>query len=173
MLDAARNESQSDLLVSAYGQLTSTLSVEGNLQYSQTLDSVSRANYGAYWRPAPRNVFNLQYRRDRVNNLEQVDVSGQWPFANRWYGVARVNYSLPDSKVAESLLGVEYKADCWVLRIVGQRTPTAVGKATSALFLQLELNGLTRLGSNPLEALRTNIPGYQLVNQPATFNDMR
>ena len=166
-LGGARNESRSDLLVSAYGQLTSAFSVDGNVQYSQSLHAMSRANYGVRWQPAPMRVLNLKYRRDRVNNLEQVDVSGQWPFASRWYGVARVNYSLPDSKVAESLLGVEYKADCWVFRIVGQRTPTAVGQATSAIFFQLELNGLTRLGSNPIDALRANIPGYQLVNQPS------
>ncbi|HZW21509.1 LPS-assembly protein LptD, partial [Noviherbaspirillum sp.] len=165
-LGGARNESRSDLLVSAYGQLTRAFSVEGNVQYSQTLDSMSRANYGVRWQPAPKRVLNLQYRRDRVNNLEQIDVSGQWPLAQRWYGVARVNYSLPDSKVAEGLLGMEYKADCWVFRIVGQRTPTATGQTNSALFFQLELNGLTRLGSNPLDAIRANIPGYQLVNQP-------
>ena len=64
------------------------------------------------------------------------------------------------------MLGAEYQADCWVFRMVGQRTPTATGKATSSFFFQLELNGLTRLGSNPLEALRRNIQGYQLINQP-------
>ncbi|WP_088708824.1 LPS-assembly protein LptD [Noviherbaspirillum denitrificans] len=165
-LGGARNESRSDLLLSAYGQLMQGLSVEGNVQYSQTLNSMSRANYGVRWQPAPKRVLNLQYRRARLNNLEQVDVSGQWPIAERWYGVARMNYSLPDSKVAEGLLGMEYKADCWVFRIVGQRTPTATGLTNTALFFQLELSGLTRLGSNPLEALRANIPGYQLVNQP-------
>jgi LPS-assembly protein len=165
-LGGVRDESRSDLLVSAYGQLTRALSVEGNVQYSQTLDSMSRANYGVRWQPAPKRVLNLQYRRARVNNLEQVDVSGQWPVSDRWFGVARVNYSLPDSKVAEGLLGMEYKADCWVFRIVGQRTPTATGQTNSAIFFQLELNGLTRLGSNPIDALRANIPGYQLVNQP-------
>ncbi len=165
-LNGPRDESRSDLLVSAYGQLTPTISAEGNVQYSQTLDSMSRANYGVRWQPAPKRVLNLQYRRSRVNNLEQVDFSSQWPLADRWYGVGRINYSLPDSKVAEGLLGMEYKADCWVFRIVGQRTPTATGQVNTALFFQLELNGLTRLGSNPLDALRANIPGYQLVNQP-------
>nr|WP_225984692.1 LPS-assembly protein LptD [Noviherbaspirillum aerium] len=162
-----RNESRSDLLLSIYGRVTQTISVDSNVQYSQTLDSVSRANYGVQWAPAPRKVLNLKYRRDRVNNLEQVDLSGQWPISDRWYGVARVNYSLPDSKVAEGLLGLEYKADCWIFRVVGQRTPTATTAATTSLFFQLELNGLTRLGSNPLDALRANIPGYQLVNQPS------
>jgi len=111
----------------------------------------------------------VQYRRD-LNSipgpLEQVDTSVQWPIASRWYGVGRVNYSLPDQKIAEGLLGMEYKADCWVFRIVAQRIPTAAEKATSALFFQLELNGLTRLGSNPLDALRKSVPGYQLINQP-------
>lgn len=168
-LGGARNDSRSDLLVSAYGRLTASFGVEGNVQYSQTLHSLSRARYGVRWQPAPKKVLNLQYRRDRVNNpsLKHVDVSGQWPLSERWYGLARVNYSLLDSKIAEGLLGVEYKADCWVFRMVGQRTPTAAGQVTSALFFQLELNGLTRLGSNPLDAIRANIPGYQLVNQPS------
>jgi LPS-assembly protein len=161
---AGRNDSRSDLLMSAYGRLTSTLSVDSNLQYSQSRHELSRANFGARWQPAPKKVLNLQYRRDRSNALKQVDVSGQWPLAQRWYGVARINYSLPDSKVAEGLLGIEYKADCWVFRVVAQRTPTATTEQNSAIFLQLELNGLTRLGSDPIEALRTNIPGYQMVN---------
>lgn len=163
---ATPRENRSDMLLSAYGQLTKTLALEGNLQYSQTQHVMSRANYGAHWTPAPRKVLNLQYRRDRLNNLEQVDFSSQWPIAARWYGVGRLNYSLPDRKVAEGLAGFEYKADCWVFRVVGQRIPTATGKATSALFFQLELSGLARLGSNPLDVLRSSIQGYQMINQP-------
>lgn len=158
------NEGRSDLLLSAYGRITPSVSLDGNVQYSQTVGSVSRANVGARWNPAPRRVLNVLYRRDRPNRLKQLDVSTQWPFAARWYGVARVNYSLPDSQVAEALLGVEYKHDCWVFRVVAERTPTSATEASTSFFLQLELTGLTRLGSNPLEALRTNIPGYQLVN---------
>jgi LPS-assembly protein len=165
-LSSARNDSRSDLLLSAYGRLNPTTSVEGNIQYSQTLDQMTRSNYGVRWQPVPKKVLNLQYRLDRTNALRQLDMSGQWPFAKRWYGVARVNYSLLDDKLAEGLLGFEYQADCWVFRLVGQRTPTATGEFSSAIFFQLELNGLTRLGSSPLTALRANIPGYQLINQP-------
>ncbi|HEV7618168.1 MAG TPA: LPS-assembly protein LptD [Burkholderiaceae bacterium] len=160
------NETRSDLLLAASGQVSSTLNVDANTQYSQSLRRSTRANYGVRWQPAPKRVLNLQYVRDLPNSLEQVDASGQWPIAQRWYGVARVNYSLRDQKIAESLLGMEYKADCWVFRFVGQRTPTATGVATSAFFVQLELNGLSRLGSNPLAVLRSNVPGYQLINQP-------
>ena len=40
----------------------------------------------------------------------------------------------------------------------------ATAVSTSSIYFQLELNGLTRLGSNPLDALRTSIPGYQMIN---------
>jgi len=158
--------SRSDILLAASGQLTSKLAVEASLQYGHGDSSVSRSIYGVRWNPKPMHVLNLQYRRDVPAALELVDVSGQWPLTSRWYGVGRVNYSLRDSKVAEGVVGLEYKADCWVFRVVGQRRPTATGVASSSLFVQLELNGLSRIGSNPLDVLRNNILGYQVVNQP-------
>jgi len=34
--------------------------------------------------------------------------------------------------------------------------------------LQLEFNGLSSLGTNPMRALRLNIPGYQSLGQTMT-----
>lgn len=165
-LGTGQNSGRSDILLQTYGKVSPTIALEANVQYSQTRGEVQRANYGVSWNPGPRRVLNVHYRQDRaaLPLLKQIDVSTQWPFAQRWYGVARLNYSLPDKRLAETLLGVEYKADCWVFRVVAQRTPTAAREVASSIFFQLELTGLTRLGSNPLEALRTNIPGYQMVN---------
>lgn len=169
-LGAPRSESKSDLLASGSVRISNALSTEANLQYSAIKKDISRANAGVSWKPEPKKVLNLTYRRDLPNNLRQVDISGQWPVADRWYGVGRINYSLPDSKVSEGLLGMEYKADCWIFRVVAQRIPTATGQATSTLFFQLELSGLTKLGSDPMDALRTNIPGYQVINKPSNIN---
>jgi len=165
---APSNASSSDWLASGVLRVSDSLSTEANLQYSATEKNVSRANAGVSWRPESKKVLNLTYRLDEPNNLRQVDVSGQWPIGARWYGAARLNYSLIDSKVAEGLLGFEYKADCWIFRIVGQRIPTATGKSTSSLFFQLELSGLSKIGSDPMEALRTSIPGYQVINSPSS-----
>ncbi len=168
-LGAPQEDSRSDVLLSASGRITNAFYAETNMQYSQTLHRLNRANYAVRYQPAPLKVLNLQYRLDLPNNLEKfVDVSGQWPIARRWYGVGRIDYSLKTSKVAEGLLGLEYKADCWVFRAVAQRIPTATQQATTALFFQLELNGLSKLGSNPIDALRRNVPGYQNVNQSIT-----
>jgi LPS-assembly protein len=105
---------------------------------------------------------SYRYRRDF---LEQFDVAGQWRFGGGWSGVARYNYSLRDGRVVEALGGLEYDGECWIGRVVFQRFATASQKASTGIFFQLELNGLSRLGSNPLDLLRRNIPGYVAPNQ--------
>ena len=181
----ASTDKKSDILASAALKLSDTFSTEGTLQYSATQKTLSRANYGLTWRPAPKKVLNFTYRRDKPNELSQVDVSGQWPLSDRWYGVGRLNYSLSDYAllednqkvkigrgISEGLLGLEYKADCWIFRVVAQRLPTSTGESNTSLFFQLELSGLTKLGSDPMTAIRNNVPGYQLISQPSNVSGM-
>jgi hypothetical protein len=47
--------------------------------------------------------------------------------------------------------------------VVSERLSTGRSEATTRLLLQLELVGLSRLGSNPLQVLKDNIPGYRLL----------
>jgi LPS-assembly protein len=58
------------------------------------------------------------------------------------------------------LAGVEYDAGCWQARAVVQRVETATADANYGFFFQLELGGLASIGSNPLNLLRRDIPGY-------------
>ena len=94
-----------------------------------------------------------------------------------WYAVGRVNYSLRDSRVNDSIFGLEYDAGCWIGRVVAERLSTGRSEATTRLLFQLELVGLSRLGSNPLQVLKDNIPGYRLLRDgqtdvaPTTFHD--
>jgi len=82
-----------------------------------------------------------------------------------WYTVGRFNYSLNDSRITDSVLGLEYDAGCWIGRIVAERLSTGQREATTRLLLQLELVGLSRLGSNPLKVLKDNVPGYRLLRE--------
>jgi LPS-assembly protein len=70
-----------------------------------------------------------------------------------------------DSRITDSLLGAEYDAGCWILRAVAERQSTGISQATTRLMLQLELVGLSRLGSSPLQVLKDNIPGYRLLRE--------
>jgi LPS-assembly protein len=109
-------------------------------------------------------VVNAEYRYQR-DSFRNADLSGQWPLSARWYGVGRISYSLKDKKLLESLIGLEYKADCWVFRMGASRFVTAAQTTSTPIFFQIELNGLSRLGfGNPLESFNKSIPGYTRLN---------
>lgn len=171
-LGAEISQSRSDLLLAGAGKLSSTLSVESSVQISQSDRQAQRANFGVRWQPAPKKVINAEYRfqRDVLNRsdmaVKQIDISAQWPVADRWYMVGRSNFSLQNNKLVDGLVGFEYKQDCWALRLLAQRFVTTSSANTSGFSIQLELTGLARLGfgSNPVDALKKNISGYQPIN---------
>ncbi len=167
-LDTASSQTRSDLLLSASGQLSPTWRIDGALQYSQNLHQASSANFGVQWKPGHNQIFNASYRFLRKDDagvdtlgVDQVNFSGQWPIAGRWSAVGMTSYSLPDNKLVQGLAGLEYNADCWVLRIVGQRIYTSTANAGSAIFVQLQLNGLSKIGSDSVGVLRRSIAGYE------------
>ncbi|MDE2429986.1 MAG: LPS-assembly protein LptD, partial [Burkholderiales bacterium] len=165
-LDDKINPSRSDLLLAATGRLSKTLSGEMAVQISQSDRQSVRSNYGIQWQPAPKKVLNLEYRFQR-DTLEQLDFSAQWPIARRWFAVGRSNYSLLDKKLVDGLAGFEYKADCWALRFVAQRFAINSASNSTGFSIQLEFNGLARLGfgSNPIDAFKRNISGYQPISE--------
>ena len=174
---AARTDKRSDLLFAATAGLGRGMSLDAGLQYSVRDSEVPRLNLLWRYLPGDGRILNagVRYLRDE---LGQVDTSWRWPLAPRWTMMGRVNYSWLKERVdpasgllvpakpgiIEGVLGFEYMVDCWTLRFVTQRFVTAEGRNTSAFFLQFELAGLARLGSDPFDILRRNIPGYRLPN---------
>lgn len=84
----------------------------------------------------------------------------------RFYGVGALDYSLKDRRLSGAIVGLEYDAGCWIGRVVARRQSTSLQAFSTQLMLQLELVGLSRLGTNPLAVLKDNIPGYQLLRDP-------
>jgi len=134
------------------------------VQYNPEKSAPENTNVTARYRPEAGKVLNLSFRYTR-DLLKQIDVSGQWPLYGRWIGMGRYNYSLLDSKVLEALGGLEYNGGCWVSRAVVHRFATATAEVTNAFFLQLELNGVSQIGPNPLDILKQNILGYTKSNE--------
>ena len=159
------SDPSSDILASISSRLSSQWLAEAGLQYHPSSGTGQKVGFGLRYQPEPGKVLNFGYRFVR-DSLEQLDISTQWPLGGGWYGLGRYNYSLRDSRVLEALLGFEYNSCCWTLRLVGHRFATATQASTTGVFIQLELNGLSRIGSNPLEVLRQNISGYTKTNQP-------
>jgi LPS-assembly protein len=175
----------SDVLLVGTAHLSTRWSLDAALQYSPELDRTTRSVLSARYSPGPFRTVAASYRLLRGAN-EQLDLGWQWPLygnqaagtsappskggsgtacSGTLYGVGRVNYSLKDSRITDSLAGFEYDAGCWIGRVVAERVSTGRSEATTRLLLQLELVGLSRLGSNPLQVLKDNIPGYTLLRE--------
>ena len=161
-----RTSTSSDLLATLSGRLAPNWVAGFGLQYSTSFSQTQKMDIGARYQPAPGKVLNLSYR-DTINSLRQTDISWQWPVWGRWVALGRWNYSLLDGDTPEALLGFEYNADCWSLRVVGHRFATATDQYTTSFFVQLELNGVSRIGTSPMDALRRNIGGYFQVDPRA------
>lgn len=163
-------DTTSDIIATLSGRITPKLLVDSSLEYHPSQSAIEKYSFGTRYQPEPGKVINLGYRYIR-DSISQTDISTQWPLGGGWYGVGRFNYSLFDSTTLEGLLGFEYNSCCWTLRFVVHRLTTATSQATTGAFLQLELNGLSKLGSNPLTVLRRDIPGYTKTNQPIISNE--
>ena len=173
----ALQQSRSDILLAASGRISETWSFDSGVQYDATGSSLYSSNVGVQWRPGQMKVLNAEYRYQR-DSFRNIDFSAQWPISKRWYGVGRVSYALRSygvgqafnnpstgSKLIESLIGLEYKADCWIFRMGAQRFVTAAQTTSTPIFFQLELNGLSRLGlGNPIDTFNKSIPGYTQLN---------
>ncbi|CAN7605890.1 LPS-assembly protein LptD [Pseudoduganella sp. LjRoot289] len=164
-------DAKSDILLAATGVVSDTWFIDSAVQYNPSDSRVISSSYTARWMPGPKKVLNMGYRylRDPVSNtdvIKNVEFSSQWPLSMRWFGVGRISYSMKDKKILESLVGLEYNGDCWVFRMGAQRFVTTAKEASTPIFFQLELNGLSKFGvGSPLEALRNSIPGYQRLNE--------
>ncbi len=164
---------------------------DGTVQYNPKLKVSERSTFGVRYNPSAYRVISASLRRQRDLLLQRdisnsVDVGWQWPINDLWgdkgkdlgagrgqgggryYSVGRLNYSVPDKKLVDAVVGLEYDGCCWIGRAVLQRTQTGVAVATTRILFQLELIGFSRLGVNPLEVLKQNIPRYQLLRDQVT-----
>lgn len=164
---AFRKGNSSDIIAGVSANLKTSWKVDAYLQYNTADGRSVRQALSTRYNPEPGKSLNLSYsnRSDLVSsplgtNINQVNLSGQWPLSPGWYGVGRMNYSLSEKQVIETLAGVEYNAGCWITRSVIQRVSTATAQANYALFFQLELGGLASIGSDPLSLIRRSVPGY-------------
>jgi LPS-assembly protein len=179
----------SDVLLLGSSTLVPRWTLDATVQYSPDIKRTVRSIIGMRYSPGPFRTVNATYRLTRDLN-EQVELGWQWPIYGpgpaasdnavgeaakpvrrtegracngTWYAVGRFNYSVRDTRVTDAIMGFEYDAGCWIGRIVGERLSTGRSDATTRLLLQLELVGLSRIGSNPLQVLKDNIPGYRLL----------
>ena len=168
----------SDILLGATLAVGDRWALDSTTQYNPKTDQSVRSVVGARYSPSSYRVLNAAYRYQR-DLSEQIDISWQWPLNDLWgdrgldlgagrgqgegryYMVGRMNYSINENRLVDTIIGVEYDAGCWISRFVIERVQTSAFTATERLMFQLEFVGFTRLGISPQKTLTQSISRYQ------------
>lgn len=174
--------SWSDILLEGRVSIADRWNASSVVQIDQENKTVRRSTNALRYTPSAYRSFSVGYTLQRdVSRLAYA--AWQWPLndlwgdkgrylgegkglgSSRWYSVGRLNYSVMDKKITDMLMGFEYDGGCWLGRIVIERLQTSTSSANQRILFQLELNGFSRIGTNPLSLLQNNIPRYQHLRQ--------
>jgi len=190
------SERLSDVLLGAGINWTPQWGFDSTVQYNPKTERSLRSTVSARYTPGNYRTISAAYRMQKITSLisepsEQIDVGWQWPISalwgganekptadkGRWFSVGRLNYSLKDRKLVDTVVGLEYEACCWIGRVVLERLQSSTTTSTSRVMFQIEFTGFSRLslGSNPLASLQQNVPRYQMLGQrtstPSRFSN--
>ncbi len=181
--------SYSNLVTELSSELTKQLSVTSGLQWNPVLHDFERGKAGIHYRNPANEIFNIGYlyRKnplipDRTNDINQSDMSFHYPIYDNWSAMGRWQYSMLYNKTQDALFGVEKENCCWRFRIalrhyinnlsnvnssiIGTSTNLALtGTAQNGIFFEVELKGLSALGTDMDYFLQQEIYGYRKSQQ--------
>jgi LPS-assembly protein len=157
--DRGSSDIIAELELAAFKSWNARLGYQWNPDQSLT----ERSEVNLQYRPASDRVVNAGYRFRR-DLFEQFDVSAAWPISRRWRGFARWVYSIDEEKTLDQFVGLEYSSCCWALRMVTRRfVSNRTGDIDTSVGLQLELKGLSSVGTDSEAFLRDAIRGYSAL----------
>lgn len=171
----------SNVVTQLSGQLTDEVSFLTGLQWNPNNSDIDRGNAAIRYSDTSNTVFNAGYRyRRNVFDPAQVfttppssalihmtDFSFRLPIYDDWSLIARWQYSLLDNLTLESFAGLEKESCCWRFRVIGRRYLNSIDTLNNkidpqnALFVQVELKGLTSFGQDLDDFLERSIYGYR------------
>ncbi len=155
---------------SADAQWTSNL--EHITQYSLT------ANYLPESRDRLANVgYNFRRQDPTIGQeaLRQISASLLQPIGINWQVIALAQYDLRNSESQDLLLGMQYEACCWKLRLYERQflaDPDDISPGSQrqrrAFFIEVELKGLAGISSGVKSLLSNNVFGYNQILEHAS-----
>jgi len=145
-----------EIEMTAWRDWSARIAMEWDRKESNTLQGQARVQY----QPRPDTVVNLGYRY-REALLEQWDASVAWRLSRSWQVFARQVYSTKESQSLDRFAGFEYSGCCWGIRLIARRyVSNRTGESDNSILLQVELKGLSSVGSRNDTFLQQGIRGY-------------
>ena len=171
----------SDTLGSASVRLLGNFSADMFGQYNTQLNKFVQTTVGGSWRPTPGRSLNFGYRNVwspptqafgptpatlAQTTTDQYNISGQWPLTREVSVLGRWGYDALTTKTLNTLVALEWMRDCWTFRgAYSQMLNTSQITTTQVLF-QIEFRGFGSAGSNPVDIMKLNVPGYMPTSKP-------
>ncbi len=161
------DDSSSEIIAEASARLADAWSgrIMGQWDPHRHSRNTTKAAAQLHYRDQEHRVFNLAYHFNREIS-EQTDLSTRWPITRNINLVGRLHYSLRYNRTMEGFGGFEYDGCCYVVRVVARHYVNEIedDSANNAIFLQLELKGLSSFGSDITTLLDEGIFGYAYDN---------
>ncbi len=134
------------------------------MEYDGEQSNTLRGEASVQYRAGPDTVVNLGYRY-RESLLEQWDAAFAWRLSPSWQLYARQVYSTREDKSIDRFAGFEYGGCCWRVRLLARNyVSNRTGESDNSVLLQVELNGLSSVGTRNDAFLEQGIRGYSPVS---------
>ena len=119
----------------------------GNITWNPNSNTFDQLALKANYRVDDEHQFSLAYRlREAVT--EHADLAMHWPLTDNTQLIARWQYDLTGHLTREAIAGLEYRQCCWRVRMMAHEQIDKNERSDITYMLQLELNGLGKLGSD-------------------------
>ncbi|QWE16466.1 LPS-assembly protein LptD [Polynucleobacter sp. AP-Nino-20-G2] len=171
----------SDTLGSASVRLLGNFSADMFGQYNTQLNKFVQTTVGGSWRPTPGRSLNFGYRNVWTpptqalgptpatlaqTTTDQYNISGQWPLTREISVLGRWGYDALTTKTLNSLVALEWMRDCWTFRGAYSQVLNTSQITTTQVLFQIEFRGFGSAGSNPVDIMKLNVPGYMPTSKP-------
>jgi LPS-assembly protein len=145
-----------EIELTAWRDWSANAAIEWNGESSNTV----RGEAGVQYRPRHDTLVNLGYRF-RAGLLEQWDAGFAWRLSPAWQIFARQVYSTRENKSIDRFAGFEYGGCCWRVRLIGRNyVSNRTGESDNSVMLQVELTGMSSVGTEGDTFLERGIRGY-------------
>ena len=154
---AKQNEVRSAAEIAArlHAQVTARASAYAGTDSSRPAKGAFQVHYAG-----TQNALDLSYRFRR-DATEHTAVTGLWHVNAHWRVAGRWLYSLRDDRTQEAIIGLEYDACCWGLRLAARRYLDGNGTTyTNGIGVQVELKGLSSFGTHLSEKFTQEFLGF-------------
>lgn len=156
--------------------------------WTSDLEHATQYSVNFNYLPEARDrLANIGYnfrREDRIlgqEALRQASLSLVQPVGINWQLLGLWQYDLRSREIQDSLLGLQYEACCWKVRLFERRflaDPDDISpgarRLRSAFFIEVELKGLAGISSGVKNLLSNNMFGYnQLLDHSKSSPESR